>query len=129
MVSDVTAMTADGEGWSYIDSLSGADLCLLQRDPEILPNVFHYCQRYGLGTWMFGKHRLPKNFVSCEQPLMKEPPDDIALQYNYTLWPDGTSRYNWSEVQTKRNAFAMCHMIRAVNDAASHFKRKHCSAE
>jgi hypothetical protein len=54
MVSDVGGNSE--EGWSYIDPMPATDVCRDDLDPESLPNVFHYCQRYGLGKWMFGKY-------------------------------------------------------------------------
>jgi len=123
MISDVT-VSEKGEGWEYIDSLPDLELCKPAKS-RYLPSVLHYCHRYGLGNWMFGKHRLPQSFISCDHPLMKEPPYDVALQYNYTMWPDGSSD-TWSRKEVRRNAFAMCHMIRAANSAATHFKQKHC---
>jgi hypothetical protein len=123
MVSDVT--DADGEGWSKIDTLSDTELCRPQ-DPMKLPYVFHFCHRYGLGKWMFGKFRLPNTFLTCPHPLLKEPPLDIARMYNYTDWPDGSADKWKSYDHVRRNAFGMCYMIEAANAAATYYKQRHC---
>jgi hypothetical protein len=47
MVSDIGPDKE--EGWSYIDPMPAEQVCSDKLDPEQLPNVFHYCQRYGLG--------------------------------------------------------------------------------
>jgi hypothetical protein len=47
MVSDIGPDRE--EGWSYIDPMPAEQVCSDKLDPEQLPNVFHYCQRYGLG--------------------------------------------------------------------------------
>jgi hypothetical protein len=58
---------------------------------------------------------------------MKEPPKELATLYNHTDYPDGI-HHDWSHQNAKRNAFGTCVMIRAVNDAATHYKRHHCDA-
>jgi hypothetical protein len=54
MVSEVKA-AARIEGWQYIDKLDRSDLCRTDLNPDRLPNVLHFCQRYGVGYWFFGK--------------------------------------------------------------------------
>jgi hypothetical protein len=56
---------------------------------------------------------------------MKEPPPELATLYNHTDYPDG-KHHDWTPVLAKRNAFGTCVMIRAVNEAATHYKRHHC---
>jgi len=120
MVSDVGA---GGEGWDYVDKLPDNELCA-PKSVEELPNVIHFCQRYGLGKYFFGKRKLPKDFLSCEAPLLREPtPDD--LDTNHVDFPDGKSK-DWSNVLAKRNRFMLCHMIPSVNGAAEYYKKNHC---
>lgn len=52
MISDTTAGKA--EGWSYIDSMPDEEICG-GFQPEEVPNVLHFCQRYGQGNYFFGK--------------------------------------------------------------------------
>jgi hypothetical protein len=56
MVSD-TASGAQSEGWSYIDNLDDSEVCQVE-NPDNLPYVFHFCQRYAVGYWFFGKYVL-----------------------------------------------------------------------
>eukprot|EP00537_Pseudo-nitzschia_pungens_P010805 CAMPEP_0172387108 /NCGR_PEP_ID=MMETSP1061-20121228/4502_1 /TAXON_ID=37318 /ORGANISM="Pseudo-nitzschia pungens, Strain cf. pungens" /LENGTH=568 /DNA_ID=CAMNT_0013116677 /DNA_START=57 /DNA_END=1763 /DNA_ORIENTATION=+ len=129
MVSDVWS---GGEGWPLIDKVNETNICTNYPKSE-LPHVIHYCQRYYLGSdtsdewFFFGKHKLPKNFISCESPLLKRPPDDFA---NYTKYskgkvPDGELK-EWRPKQAKEEAFMLCELIRAVNDAAVYYKDQHC---
>ena len=57
MVSDVGS--GAGEGWEYIDKLPDDEVCH-EKSIEEVPNVIHFCQRYGLGQYFFGKRKLPK---------------------------------------------------------------------
>jgi hypothetical protein len=53
MVSDTTAGAHD-EGWLHIDDIDPSEVCQVN-NPDHLPNVLHFCQRYGVGYWSFGK--------------------------------------------------------------------------
>ena len=127
MVSDVG--TGDkSEGWGYIGKLPNNELCHTH-DPERLPNVIHFCQRYGIDHWFFGKYRLPKNFISCDHPLMLEPPNNLLeTGKNQVVWPGGGISIMDAE-EAKKNAFMACQMIRALNSAAEHFKKSHCHGQ
>ena len=126
LVSDfmISDQSIDKEGWSGIDSADPENLCM----PLVknLPLVFHYCQRFGLGEFFFNKHIFNNNFFSCQEPLMSEPPKDVALVYNYSHYGDGSNQtwYNYKFV--KRNAFMLCSMTTALNDAATFYKKHHC---
>jgi hypothetical protein len=104
--------------------MSVKDVCE-QRSPEELPNVIHYCQRYALGQYFFGKRRLPGDFLTCQSALLAEPPTDIAEKYDYGKFPGGDTK-KFSPQAVKRNAFAVCYLISAVNNAATYFKQHHC---
>lgn len=120
MISDTDG---GGEGWSYVDKLTDSDLCHPQSIEDV-PNVIHFCQRYGLGKFFFGKRRLPKNFLTCEAPLLKEPTvADLATSTVH--WPTGDSK-EWNDVMAKRNRFMLCHLIPALNAAATYFKQHNC---
>merc|ERR1740124_1313656 len=45
-----------------------------------LPGVVHFCQRYMLEKWFYGKRRVPKDFFSCDKPLLMKPPSNLATQ-------------------------------------------------
>ena len=66
-----------------------------------------------------------QDFISCEAPLLKVPPDDLALKYTKAIQPDGTQK-EWKPKQAKENAFMVCAMIDALNAAAKFYKDQHC---
>jgi len=120
MVSDTGA---GGEGWGYVDRLPDNELCH-PKSTEDLPNVIHFCQRYSTGNFFFGKRKLPKDFLTCESPLFREPTDK-ELESNMAHFGDG-SKKEWKPQLAKRNRFMICNMIPAVNAAATYFKKHHC---
>lgn len=124
MVSDVFA---GGEGWKLIDAVPAEKVCHHFPKSEY-PHVIHYCQRYFVGKWFIGKYKLRKDFLSCKTPLLTVPPDDVALQYNAALTPDG--RYKELPPNAvKKEAFMLCVMIKALNEAAIYYKQNHCDGE
>jgi peptidyl serine alpha-galactosyltransferase len=127
MISDV--FTGNMEGWNYIDKMPDQDVCGTFREEEV-PNVLHFCQRYGLGNYFFGKRKLPKDFLSCESPLLREPPTDLYPKYNWAMFPPGkpANKKIWTKEMAKRNAFVLCVMIPALNEAATYYKKNHCDA-
>lgn len=124
MVSDVFA---GGEGWKLIDAVPGKDVCHHFPKSEY-PHVIHYCQRYYLGKWFIGKYRLRKDFISCEAPLLTMPPEDLALKYNSSITPDHKQK-DLQPRHVKEQAFMVCVMINALNEAAVYYKDHHCDKE
>jgi hypothetical protein len=122
MVSDAGA---GGEGWKLIDKVGNKDVCG-NYPKELLPHVLHYCQRYFLGKWFIGKYKLRKDFISCEAPLLAVPPPDIGVKYNYHVSPNDQKKETISDRQVKYNAFMLCTLIPALNDAAIYYKDHHC---
>jgi hypothetical protein len=125
MVSDVFA---GGEGWKLIDAIPAEDICDNFPKSEY-PHVIHYCQRYFLGKWFIGKYRLRKDFISCNAPLLTMPPADIATKYTAAIMPGDGSLKELKPHQVKEEAFMVCVMIKALNDAAVYFKDHHCDKE
>ena len=146
-----TTQTHNREGWEYIDTaLSDDQVCAPQLQPARfqptdditsstqLPVALHYCKRYLLHTWFFSKYRLKKQYISCDTPLLQLPPIDL-VRYNYTSslqpppnrHPPGVPwdppRANLTTHRAKREAFMICQLIRAVNEAAIHFKKTACA--
>mmetsp|Transcript_18234 Transcript_18234/g.39456 ORF Transcript_18234/g.39456 Transcript_18234/m.39456 type:complete len:642 (+) Transcript_18234:3-1928(+) len=119
-----------GEGWELVDSIPDDEVCGFAAHPDhnkyAVPNVVHFCQRYGTGPYFFAKRRVPHDIFTCESPLMVPPPPDSALKYDFRVNPDGTHQ-SFTAVRRKREAFAACAVIHATNEAASYFKRHHCS--
>lgn len=92
-------------------------------------------KRYALGPdYFFSKYRLKKNFLTCEKNLMEEPPTDIATKYDFFIAPPPSTgkaktpaeRKTFSKKQAKREAFMMCGLIYAVNEAATYWKQHNC---
>ena len=126
MVSDPYA--GNIEGWGLVDPLGKEKVC--QQPPrEELPYLLHYCQRYMLGKWFINKYRLPKDFISCEAPMLMEPPSDIGLQYDFAIGPGSVEKKPFPKPHfIVRMAFMLCHLIPALNEAADYFKRHNCPA-
>lgn len=126
MVSDAFS---GQEGWGLVDHIASDNVCY-NAPEEKLPFVLHYCQRYMLGKWFIGKYRLPKDFVSCESPLLMEPPPDINKRYNYSIAPFQSERKEYSkQIFVHRNAFMVCTMIKGLNEASEYFKRHNCPSD
>ena len=123
MVSDVWS---GGEGWKLVDKMGKANVC--NPPPDLNPHVIHYCQRYMLGKWFIGKYRLRKDFISCDAPLLKEPPNDI-VKYNYQLAPDGSQVALRSAQVGVRHAYMICALIPRLNQAAIFYKEHHCDGK
>ena len=121
MVSDVGA---GGEGWQLVDDMPKDAVCANPPQNK-LPHVIHYCQRYMLGKWFIGKYRLRKDFISCDAPLLREPPPTIVNK-NHQVAPDGTYLTFKSPRAPKRNAFMLCMIIPRLNEAAIFYKQHHC---
>ena len=126
MISDV-GVGAGGEGWGYVDQIPDDEICSPNISVEELPNVIHFCQRYGLGNYFFGKRRLPKDFLSCEAPLLREPTLN-EIRTDHVDWPTGDGK-DWSKEHGKRNRFVLCHLIPALNAAAEYYKKHNCEAD
>jgi hypothetical protein len=119
------------EGWHWIDNSEATAVCASTSNYEAdsskyyLPNVLHYCQRYFLGPYFFSKYILPKNYLSCEHPLLVEPELDIASKYETSVTPNGEMN-EIPKKQRNRHAFMLCHTIHGLNEAASYWKEHHC---
>jgi len=132
MVSDVT-MAGGGEGWELIDAIPPEEVCGFASRPDhdryALPNVVHYCQRYGIGPYWFSKRQVPHGIFTCESPLLAAPPANAAERYDYRTSPHG-ERQELEEGRRRSNeAFVACTMIAAINEASGYFKRHHCGKE
>jgi hypothetical protein len=135
-----TTETPNREGWSYVDALPEDKVCLPSTTQGLpLPVGLHYCKRYMLEEWFFSKYRLKKKYISCETPLLTPPPLDLATRkYTRSIQPPPNGHKfkadePWNPVPTtfsatraKREAFMICGLISAVNEAAIHFKKTFC---
>ena len=118
-----------GEGWSYVDKIPDEDTCKPNSiPPEDLPNVMHFCQRYGWGPYFFGKRKLPHSFLTCGSPMLEDPPATLLKDYNDAKFPGGNTKA-FGEQEAKRNVFVVCYMIDLLNEAAAYYKANHCNDE
>lgn len=127
MVSDVTI--DNKEGWGFLHDVRTDEACVPDAIPiENLPFVFHYCQRYALGRWFIGKYKLPKKFFDCGEPLLREPPLDTPVRYNWWIYPNqkDTANYTKKPFRVLQNGWALCKLITSLNEAVTDFKTKHC---
>lgn len=125
MISDV--VNPREEGWDFIKDMERDQVCE-PVDAEKLPFVFHFCQRYALGRWFVGKYKLPEDFLfNCETPLLRVPPKDIAVKYDFYIFPNGERKDYRNELDIKQNGFMTCTLIAALNEVAEYFKRNHCT--
>jgi hypothetical protein len=132
MVSDSTS--GPGEGWPLIQTIEDNKIC----DPTImeeaiLPSVLHYCQRYMVGNYMFGKRRVPTDVFSCDSPLLKVPPKDISLKYDYFIPPPPSKtpneRKSLGTDRVKRDSFMICALTNLLNEASLFFQKSNCDSE
>ncbi len=124
---------AGDEGWPLIDALNNDELCEFPMSSEKrnkLPYVIHYCQNYWLGKWFIGKYRLASDWLSCERPLLLEPPKGIGQKYDFYIRPGGVPYGTKEKIrQSKvamREQFMICQLIARFNDAATWIKHQTC---
>lgn len=89
----------------------------LKAEPKRIPSLLHFAQRYTARdgnhtTWVFAKGFVPKNLLTCELPLLIEPPD--------TLIQRQTAR------EFKHNAWMLCTAIKYLNLATTAWKQDYC---
>ena len=124
----------NNEGWDFLDKIPAENICeyasALDHKKHALPNVLHHCQRYMLGKHFFGKRRLAKDFFTCESPMLVEIPGDIALRYDYQSPPPphkpSGEKKPVKDYVVKREAFMLCAITAAMNEASDFFKRHAC---
>lgn len=128
-----TTQTYDREGWEHVDKLAVDKLC--EDNYASMAIGLHYCKRYGLGDCFFSKYRLKRNIMNCEKSLLKVPPKDLFLHYNYSIAPpradlsDINATGEISEVRDrrrKREGFMLCQMAMRVNEALRYHKQLVC---
>lgn len=142
----ISAPGADGEAWSFLENLPLEDSCsfashlndkeyLIQHNltKYTLPNVLHFCQRYGIGEWMWAKMRFPSNFFTCNSSLLKSPPNNVAVEYDYFIAPkqahdEGKKKMLKTVRRRVFEAFSMCATIQYMNDASTFYKKQFCSS-
>ncbi len=130
MISD-SSSGSGGEGWNLIEKISDDDLCNPSVVDDVeLPLVLHFCQRYMVGRYFFGKRRMPTNIFSCEMPLLKEPPQNLPFLYDYFTPPKPhpvtEEKPFKNKYQNRYESFMICFLSRAVNEASAFYKKNNC---
>ena len=145
MVSD-TRLSANAfgeEGWYWIeDDLKGQRstqklqaVCgksLPSGNRENTPFILHYCQTYNLGYVHFFKYALPDTFTKCDSPLLKEPSMEDLLHHDYAINPITNIRtdFGTATIDKQRRAFReawmLCTLIPAINEAIAFHKQQYC---
>lgn len=119
-----------GEGWQHVDALE--DSCVPPDEHGIyfpgqnLPTVLHFCQFFRAGDYGFQKRRVPKDIFTCDAPMFKEPPADLA-KAEYRI--KNKVKEALKPVMAKRHAFALCVLHRSINAAISDYKDRMCGPE
>mmetsp|Transcript_17211 Transcript_17211/g.19652 ORF Transcript_17211/g.19652 Transcript_17211/m.19652 type:complete len:527 (+) Transcript_17211:223-1803(+) len=132
MISNVSC---GGEGWPMIDEITTDkvdSLCTYASQPDHgkfpVPSVIHFCQRYAIGDWFFGKRKMVKDFFECESPLMEFPPEDVIEKSLFKhIFNDKEKEL--TQVQARREGFMVCGILGALNDAATFFKEHSCNGD
>lgn len=114
------------EGWRFLNDVSPAVVCNGKHDIERMPHILHYCQEYSVGDYHFTKYYIPNNFLSCESPLLLEPPRDAAVKFNTSRDYLGKPRAPGGGRQLIRYAFMACALLSYLNQASTFYKQNHC---
>jgi hypothetical protein len=74
--------------------------------------------------------------MDCDKALLKRPPNDLVGQFNYSIEPPSTNPEYWSSykevrvpvgsIKAKREAFMICGLTHAVNEALRYHKLRAC---
>lgn len=121
-----------GEGWKLVKELHADEVCAFAREPDHrtrpVPSTIHYCQHYAVDKFFWGKRRMPHDIFTCEHPLLAEPPLDLGSgKYLSAKEPGRVSKEKKISADTaKMQAFMICALTKATNDAMLYFKDHHC---
>ena len=130
----ISAVNAGGEGWPLVDAIPAEEVCAFAKNIDhskyAVPSVVHLCQRYMMGDeWFFSKRKVPADIYDCDVPLFSEPPDDLAVKYDFKQAPGGGKRQELSPKEAVREAFMLCYLHSVVNEAAAFYKQHACEDE
>ena len=122
-----------GEAWELVDKIPPEETCKFSKHPDhskyALPSVTHLCQRYSVGEdWFFGKRKIPHDIYDCETPLFIEPPNDLALLYDFKKPPNAKERTPLKPQIINQQTFMVCYLTTLLNDAATFYKANACSS-
>ncbi|KAH9256960.1 hypothetical protein BASA81_004781 [Batrachochytrium salamandrivorans] len=110
----VSSPETDGEAWPYLQHKYNKMIC---SNPNLgltfIPTFLHVAQRYDsdLTPFMFHKGHVIANLLTCELPLLVQPPEDLIAQ---------APKHN------KHQMYMLCNAYRLINQAALAWKQKFC---
>lgn len=128
------------EGWDFLAAPFGNDHDKMLReacnmsvyDQKSLPQVLHFCQRYGAGEFFLTKYKVPRRTFTCEFPMYVEPPIDVATAEYIHMGDFSIKTFNVKSssdnIKRAANAFMVCSLYKALNEAATFYKDNHCNA-
>ena len=126
----VSSAGVGGEGWGFIHNIPSNQICPFATHPDHstypLPSVIHYCQRYAVDRYFWGKRKMPHDIFTCEHPLLIEPPMDIGSGKYLQVTEGNNKKKEISEDKEKMDGFVLCALTAATNDAMMYFKNRHC---
>jgi hypothetical protein len=110
MISDVGG---GEEGWHWVEEQQdflGPNFCPRQYPPNNVshPFVLHYCNHYYWKNISFVKYYMKHKFLRCGSNLLREPENLPVNKKSY------------------QDAYVLCTLIPALNEAAEYYKRLHC---
>ena len=119
---------AGGEGWQFVRDVPPGEVCGYgrggpYRSSRPVPSAVHYCQHYGVANYTFAKRRVPHEIFTCDHPPLVEPPDDLGSGgYPWVAPRKGSEKKEIGAEKEKMEAFMVCALTRAINDAMAFFK-------
>ena len=121
----VSASGIGGEGWKFVKDIPASEICNYPNHVvHPVPSVIHYCQRYAVDKYFWGKRKVPHDIFTCEHPLLINPPLDLgAGKYLTSVTQKGKEI---TPEKAKMEAFMVCALTSATNDAMTTFKKNHC---
>lgn len=129
----VSSAGVGGEGWKFIDAIPSDQVCTFASHPDHskypLPSVIHFCQRYPVDKYFWGKRKVPHEIFTCEAPLLIEPPMDVGSGKYLKVVESATKEKAISADREKMDGFMLCALTAATNEAMTYFKDKHCDGK
>jgi len=87
------------------------------------PTFIHMASNFAsLDLWMFHKGHVPAGILSCGEPLIAEPPDDL---FDRVVDERATSGGK-SHLETLQSTWVLCHIISTLNRVLMEYKTKFC---
>jgi len=94
-----------------------------------IPNFLHFCQTYHVGDWYWNKWHIPKDYLTCESPILATPPHNLGKDYaDYQLELGNRNiRNHINSYHQAQNAFMLCAMTSVLQEAALYYKKQSCN--